>query len=55
MDAASDDARLSRVHAEGSDQLKGGLFLWLTVATVAAVYAIYFDLLVTGSGTSPFL
>jgi hypothetical protein len=30
-------------------------FLWLTVATVAAVYAIYFDLLVTGSGNSPFL
>ena len=30
-------------------------FLWLTVAAVAAAYAVYLDLLVTGSGNSPFL
>jgi hypothetical protein len=30
-------------------------FLWLTVATVAAAYAIYLDLLVTRSGNTPFL
>jgi hypothetical protein len=30
-------------------------FLWLTVATVAGTYAVYLDLLVIGSGNSPFL
>ena len=30
-------------------------FLWLAVATVAATYAVYLNLLETRSGNSPFL